>query len=74
MFFIADVLAFVISVVFASSPFVTVNVVVFPFVYVIVYVSTKPLVAVFVMLCIPFPVAPVCPGSPLLSAGLLYLL
>lgn len=63
-----------VSVTSPSSPFVIVNVVVFPFVYVIVYVSTNPLVPVFVILAIPFPVAPTLPVSPLLSAGLLYLL
>lgn len=63
-----------VSVTSPSSPFVIVNVVVFPFVYVIVYVSTNPTVPVFVIVAIPFPVAPTLPVSPLLSVVLLCLL
>lgn len=48
-----------------SAPLVTVNVDVLPFVYVMVYVSTSPLVPVFVMDAMPLPVAPVAPVSPL---------
>ena len=53
-----------LAFIFASSPFVTVNVVVFPFVYVIVYVSTNPDVPVFLILAIPFPVGPTGPVAP----------
>jgi hypothetical protein len=41
-----------------SVPLVTVNVVVLPFVKVIVYVSTSPDVPVLVIAEIPFPVSP----------------
>ena len=48
-----------------SLPFVTVKVVVWPFVKVIVYVSTKPSVDVLIILDIPFPVSPFNPIADL---------
>ena len=48
-----------------SLPFVTVNCVFVPSVNVIVYVSTKPTVFVFVILEIPLPVSPLTPSADL---------
>jgi hypothetical protein len=55
-----------------SLPLVTVNVVVFPSVYVIVYVSTNPSFEVSSIALIPFPTAPVKPfaTTPVLTPSM----
>ena len=63
----------VFSILSIPLPLETSNVVVLPFVNVIVYVSTKPLVDVFVIEEIPFPVKPVGPTFPFSATNCQYI-